>query len=519
MDPMLSTTTRPKAYSYLRFSTPEQMKGDSLRRQTDLATLYAARHGLDLDTSTFQDLGVSAFSGDNARTGALFKFQQFVYEGVIPAGSYLLVESLDRLSRSDIVEAQGLLMSIIGRGITVVTLQQGAERVYSREALRANPHELIIAIVEMMRAHGESATKAARLKEAWQAKRSRLGTVNLTSIAPAWLKARPAKNGFDVIPDRADVVRRMFLDYLGGVGLESIASRLNQAAVKPWGRGTFWRRSYVAKIIVNPAVIGVFVPHTDQRVNGRTVRTPCEPVLGYFPPILDEEAFHAAQAMKQKAGREATARPRSGGVRHLLAGLAVCPLCGASMSRITKGSRTKAGHPYLVCSRAKQGAGCVYKAVRVKDVDAAITIGASFVVGTAPSGQSGLDQEWQATQDQRDAVDAAMDNLLDALGHGGESRPIRQRLDILQADRDLLTKRLALLAEQIGTSSSIFVGKALDDLQRTITGDIETLDIPKANAALRRVLKSVTVDYPNGELEFAWAQGGETRLTYGWPLE
>lgn len=30
-----------RAYSYLRFSTPEQLEGDSLRRQTALADSYA----------------------------------------------------------------------------------------------------------------------------------------------------------------------------------------------------------------------------------------------------------------------------------------------------------------------------------------------------------------------------------------------------------------------------------------------------------------------------------------------
>ncbi len=34
------------AYSYLRFSTPEQAGGDSRRHQLDLARTYAARHGL-----------------------------------------------------------------------------------------------------------------------------------------------------------------------------------------------------------------------------------------------------------------------------------------------------------------------------------------------------------------------------------------------------------------------------------------------------------------------------------------
>ncbi|WP_447740147.1 recombinase family protein [Variovorax boronicumulans] len=126
---------RPKAYSYLRFSTPEQMKGDSKRRQTDLATLYALRHGLDLDSSSFQDLGVSAFKGDNAATGALRQFRNAVEEGLIPRGSFLLVESLDRLTRDHIVAAQSLFMAIIAAGVSVVTIQPGAERLYSVELL------------------------------------------------------------------------------------------------------------------------------------------------------------------------------------------------------------------------------------------------------------------------------------------------------------------------------------------------------------------------------------------------
>ncbi len=64
-----------KAYSYLRFSTPEQMKGDSFRRQTELSAKYAEEHDLDLDTAlTFADLGVSAFRGRNVSEGQLGAF-------------------------------------------------------------------------------------------------------------------------------------------------------------------------------------------------------------------------------------------------------------------------------------------------------------------------------------------------------------------------------------------------------------------------------------------------------------
>src|ERR1700758_3473375 len=51
-----------RAYSYIRFSSPEQAKGDSLRRQTEAAEAYAKERGLSLDSSlTFRDLGISAF--------------------------------------------------------------------------------------------------------------------------------------------------------------------------------------------------------------------------------------------------------------------------------------------------------------------------------------------------------------------------------------------------------------------------------------------------------------------------
>jgi DNA invertase Pin-like site-specific DNA recombinase len=54
----------PKCYSYIRFSRPEQMRGDSLRRQTEAAEKWAAENGLVIDQS-LTDLGLSAYRGLN----------------------------------------------------------------------------------------------------------------------------------------------------------------------------------------------------------------------------------------------------------------------------------------------------------------------------------------------------------------------------------------------------------------------------------------------------------------------
>src|SRR5579859_5293107 len=120
------------AYSYVRFSTPEQIKGDSLRRQLELSQRYADEHGLEIDTSlSLRDFGVSAFDSSNVERGALGVFLEAVRGGKIKPGSALLVESLDRLSRAGVSKALPIFMDLIGAGITVVTLTDGME--YSQQ--------------------------------------------------------------------------------------------------------------------------------------------------------------------------------------------------------------------------------------------------------------------------------------------------------------------------------------------------------------------------------------------------
>ena len=152
----------PIAYSYIRFSTAEQKKGDSLRRQTELSKNYADQHGLTLDSSLhMHDLGISAYDRSNLTRGALGVFLEAVKQGRIIPGSFLLVESLDRLSRAQVMEALPIFISILNQGITIVTLSDGME--YNTKSVGNNFGSLIISISIMARAHEESATKSKRL--------------------------------------------------------------------------------------------------------------------------------------------------------------------------------------------------------------------------------------------------------------------------------------------------------------------------------------------------------------------
>lgn len=116
---------RPRVYSYTRFSSLAQAGGDSVRRQTAAARAWCDARGLQL-VEDFADLGVSAFKGKNATEGALGVFMRLAESGKIPEGSFLLVESLDRITRAEITTAVSLMLRIIDAGVKVVTLADGA---------------------------------------------------------------------------------------------------------------------------------------------------------------------------------------------------------------------------------------------------------------------------------------------------------------------------------------------------------------------------------------------------------
>src|SRR5262249_45931284 len=126
----LIVRTKPKrgevAISYLRFSSPEQAKGDSVRRQTDLRDGWLKRNKVRLDTSLrLEDKGVSGYTGahrGNPDRHALATLMHLVEEGRIEPGTYLIVENLDRLSREDIIPALTLVLNLIQAGIRIVQL-------------------------------------------------------------------------------------------------------------------------------------------------------------------------------------------------------------------------------------------------------------------------------------------------------------------------------------------------------------------------------------------------------------
>src|SRR5262245_16301026 len=139
----------PVAYSYQRYSSPKQVKGDSIRRQTEAREYWLAAHkGVRLDTAlSMTDAGRSGFRRKDWDTYALARFVEHIKSGRVEPGSYLLVENLDRLSREDAGEATELFLSIVNKGVVVVQLLPGVTEFRKP----VNMQSLMYAVCELSR--------------------------------------------------------------------------------------------------------------------------------------------------------------------------------------------------------------------------------------------------------------------------------------------------------------------------------------------------------------------------------
>ena len=216
------------AISYIRYSSTKQTDGDSIRRQTAATENYCLRNNLTLtDKYRLKDAGVSAFRSANLEaTAALGQFLKQVSAGLIPAGTTLICESLDRLSRDKVRKALTLFLNLIDNGIEIVCLSDN-ERKYTAKSVDENSIDLVTSILVMSRANEESATKSTRIKAAWLNKHKDAAAGKHIDVnCPAWLEN--TGTAYKLIPEKVAIIKRIAGLYLSGLGCLTISSILNK---------------------------------------------------------------------------------------------------------------------------------------------------------------------------------------------------------------------------------------------------------------------------------------------------
>lgn len=336
-----------RAAIYARYSS-EQQHERSIADQLRLCREHAARLGAAV-VDVYTD---AALSGTHlaSRPEAL----RLLEDARAHRFDAVIAEALDRLSR-DQEDVAAIFKRLRFAGVKILTLAEGAV------------DELHIGLKGTMNALFVK-DLAAKVRRGQQGR------------ALAGFSAGGRSYGYDVVralDDRgellrgrrrineaqANVVRRIFADYVAGKSPRAIARALNAEGVpapvgRQWnastinghrqrGNGILYNRLYAGELIYN-RVSMVKDPETGRRLS--RVNPPAAWTVVAAPElrIVPEDLWGRAQAMKRD--NLGTPAPQQLRPRHLFSGLLRCGVCG--------GAYVAAGKDYIGCANHKESGSC-----------------------------------------------------------------------------------------------------------------------------------------------------------------
>ncbi|HBJ0049706.1 TPA: recombinase family protein [Escherichia coli] len=436
---------KTKLYSYIRFSSMKQADGSSYERQKRTAAEIAAKYDLELVTS-YQDFGVSAFKGANSRTGALSRFLDEIGRSV-PVGSWLVVENLDRISRQSIIEAQELFLSIIRRGITIVTGMDG--KVYSKESVNANPIDLLLSVMLFARANEESQTKRNRTNSSALIK---IKAHQENPQNPAVAIEEIGKNmwwtdttsGY-VLPHPVffPIVQEVVELRRNGRSTAEILDHLNATYTPPPAashkRHSNWSRAMIERLFHTRALIGI----KEISVDGVKYE-----LKDYYPRVLDDaEFYHLKKSIGVRAcnygdKEEVKPIPLLSGV-----GLLKCEHCGSAMVKVKGTNKRPNQYRYSCDAMRSSRIACVHTnwSFRGDQLEKAVLQLLADKIWIAEDKANPV----PALKVQIDEISRKIDNLITLSAMTGATKELADQITTLNSERETLYNQIKMAEEEM----------------------------------------------------------------------
>lgn len=340
------SSTRPLAFSYIRFSSKKQELGNSLQRQMEAAERWCAYNNVELSPITFDDLGVSAFK--EGTRPALADMLEYIKTGIIPKGSFILLENSDRLSRRGFKHAVDIVHEIVNNDVYLVVLGNNPV-VYDKHNI-VDLSSMLSLLLDSDRGRQESARKSVLIKAAKKHLRS---TREAKGKLPWWLSAVDGKAELN---EFSAVIREMVDMKLQGVSAQKIATHFNNKGVLN-AQGTAWKAVSINASFKNKLLYGTKVYYEVVGTNGRDC-APVEEVPNWAPAICSKREFDAIQPKKRVKGELTRTSAFTGLLR--------CPNCHGAMQQRKQYHKGKE-YTYRRCLNYGEGR-CTVKD-NFKDVD------------------------------------------------------------------------------------------------------------------------------------------------------
>lgn len=453
---MNSNSLMHKSYLYLRFSTKKQEHGDSYRRQHEDAVKWCESHNAELNTQTFEDLGISAFK-EGGKRPALADLIEAIKLGKIPAGSFVLVEDDDRLSRRGWKSTMDLTHELVNLGVKLVMLKSG--KIYDQNNILDLANNMSL-MINAERAHKESLRKSELVRAA---KKNIRDQDILKGRIPFWLSYQ----GDNVIlNEHVSSVKHIIELRQKGHSYQFIARELNQQNI-PSPNGVKWGSAGVRVCITNSLLYGAktyFETQSDGSLNR------AKTTLDIVPAVCDYSTWLEIQPTREPRGKKS--------ITSMFGGLVKCAVCGGGTIRRTM--KTK-GHPYFyhTCINHRVGA-CTHKAAMPR-LDDILT--------------SALDH---LTYEIKEISNAAID--ADIAVHEQKLNDLNQAAQMLTGNPSALAMLFVNLSE---TQTKLDELKAERDSIQIVNADFKRVmdlnTVEERNLYLRRLIEKITIRFVEGE--------------------
>lgn len=312
-----------RAAIYARYSNGPNQRDESIEGQVRECTNYAQQHSLKI-------VEVYADRHQTGRTDNRAEFQRMLRDAKRGKFEVLLAWKTDRFGRN---------REEITRNKAFLRLA-GVKVEFTCEHIPEGPEGIILeAMLEGMAEYYSANLSQNSLRgmreNALHAKSN--GGGNTTGYTTD-------ENGSRVIqPDEAEIVRKIYNDYLSGKTMSEIARSLQNVPTK---RGKHFTVNSVSKILRNRNYIGEY--------KWMDVVIP-----GGMPAIIDNDVFDRVQLQLT-----AHAKNHRKGATYMLTGKVFCGHCGGSVVGTSGTGKSGEVHYYYSCLNRKQCKGCKKKSIR-----------------------------------------------------------------------------------------------------------------------------------------------------------
>lgn len=308
------------AFCYYRYSSDAQ-RDVSIDQQRQAAHEYAEKHGYIIPPGCeFEDRGISGTRID--RPG----LQHMLFEAKHKRPAYLILWKLDRLSR-DTYDYAFINNQLETAGVQVTPV---AESLPEDKATRNIMQAVLAAVAEnYILNHRSNVMRGLN----YNAERAMYNGVKILGYTGK------SNEKYEIDPETAPIVKKIFTDYVEGKPLQKIADELNASGLESV-RGNQFVVNSLNNILRNRAYIGEYKW-------GEHV------IPGGMPQIISVELFDAADK-KLKKNQRGGRKPSVEEVDFWLTGHIYCGECGAPLHGISGTSKTGDIHYYYTCLNRKK---------------------------------------------------------------------------------------------------------------------------------------------------------------------